>query len=548
MSRPPTSTSASSARRHSAVSHGGGAADDDLARMGYKAELPRSLSMLSVLGLSFAIMAVPYGLSTTFLYSLANGQSVTVLWGWVMLSLISICIAASLAEICSVFPTAGGVYYWAALLSTPEWAPIASWITGWLTLVGNWTVTLSINFGGAQLILSCITLWREDFVATPWQTVLMFWAVMLVTYLVNVFGSRYLDQINTMCIWWTGASVIIILVVLLAMARGGRRSGEFVFAHFDASGSGWAPGWSFFVGLLQPAYVLTGYGMVAAMCEEVQSPEREVPKAIVLSVVAAGITGLLYLIPVLFVLPDVQELLVVANGQPIGVIFKTATGSAGGGFGLLFLILGIWLFAGIGALTASSRCTYAFARDGAIPGSGLWSRVDKRFDIPLWGLTLSFLVDCLLGLIYFGSAAAFNSFTGVATICLCASYALPILVSVVRGRKAVAYASYSLGKLGFVINIITLCWVALSIVIFCMPSVLTDLTASSMNYASVVFAGFAAISMVWYFVWGRKHFAGPPILKSELAGNGVGVVVHGHDVETATKAEHGKLDEADKST
>lgn len=130
MSRPPTSTSASSARRHSALDHGGGAADDDLARMGYKAELPRSLSMLSVLGLSFAIMAVPYGLSTTFLYSLANGQSVTVLWGWVMLSLISICIAASLAEICSVFPTAGGVYYWAALLSTPEWAPIASWITG----------------------------------------------------------------------------------------------------------------------------------------------------------------------------------------------------------------------------------------------------------------------------------------------------------------------------------------------------------------------------------------------------------------------------------
>ncbi|KAG4217130.1 hypothetical protein PC116_g34389 [Phytophthora cactorum] len=60
-----------------------------------------------------------------------------------------------------------------------------------------------------------------------------------------------------------------------------KRSGEFVFAHYDASASGWPVGWSFFVGLLQPAYVLTGYGMVAAMCEEVQTPEREVPKAIV---------------------------------------------------------------------------------------------------------------------------------------------------------------------------------------------------------------------------------------------------------------------------
>jgi amino acid permease (GABA permease) len=517
------------------------AADDALAAMGYKAELPRSLSMLSVLGMSFAIMAVPYGLSTTFYISLANGQSVTILWGWVLLSIISTAIAASLAEICSVYPTAGGVYYWAALLSTPRWAPIASWITGWLTLVGNWTVTLSINFGGAQLILSAISLWNEDFVANEWQTVLCFWCVTLICYLINVFMSRYLDQINTLCIYWTGASIVIILIVLLAMSPS-KRSGEFVFAHYDASASGWPSGWSFFVGLLQPAYVLTGYGMVAAMCEEVQTPEREVPRAIVLSVVAAGITGLIFLIPILFVLPDVQTLLDVANGQPIGLIFKTATGSAAGGFGLLFLILGIWLFAGVGALTASSRCTYAFARDGAIPGSGLWSRVDQRFGIPLWALTLSAVVDCLLGLIYFGSSAAFSSFTGVATICLCTSYGLPILVSVMRGRKQLANASYSLGRIGLVTNIATLLWIVLAVFLFCMPTDLAGLDAATMNYASVVFAGFALISMVWYAVWGRRNFSGPPVLTTAMTEGGVGdgVVVKGHSLdEEATSGTEG---------
>jgi hypothetical protein len=41
-------------RHGSVVDHG---ADADLAKMGYKSDLPRSLSMLSVLGLSFAIMA-----------------------------------------------------------------------------------------------------------------------------------------------------------------------------------------------------------------------------------------------------------------------------------------------------------------------------------------------------------------------------------------------------------------------------------------------------------------------------------------------------------
>lgn len=67
------------------------------------------------------------------------------------------------------------------------------------------------------------------------------------------------------------------------------------------------------------------------------------PKAIVLSVAAAGVTGVLYLIPILFVLPDVQMLRDVANGQPIGLLFKTVTGSAAGGFGLLFLLLGMIL-------------------------------------------------------------------------------------------------------------------------------------------------------------------------------------------------------------
>ncbi|KAK8084735.1 GABA permease [Apiospora hydei] len=510
-------------RSHEAHAANDAVANDALAKMGYKSELPRSLSMLSVLGLSFAIMAVPYGLSTTFYISLANGQSVTVIWGWVLLSLLSTAIAASLAEICSVYPTAGGVYYWAALLASPKWAPIASWVTGWLTLVGNWTVTLSINFGGAQLILSAISLWDEDYVATPWQTVLMFWAVTLLCYTINVFGAKHLDLINTVCIYWTGSSIVIILIVLLAMAPE-KRSGEFVFAHYDPSISGWPSGWSFFVGLLQPAYVLTGYGMVASMCEEVQSPEREVPKAIVLSVVAAGLTGLVFLIPVLFVLPDVSILLDIANGQPIGYIFKNATGSAGGGFGLLFLILGIWLFAGVGSLTAASRCTYAFARDGAIPGSGLWKKVNTKFGIPLWALTLSAVVDCLLGLIYFGSTAAFSSFTGVATICLSTSYGLPILVSVCRGRKNIAHATFSLGKFGFVINIATLLWIVLAIFLFCMPTNLAGLNPETMNYASVVFAAFASISLLWYFVWGRKHFSGPPILQSGLAEGGVGVV------------------------
>jgi amino acid transporter len=414
------------------------------------------------------------------------------------------------------------------------------------------------------MILSAISLWQEDYVPNQWQTVMCFWgqfppfirdelqvndsviltksAVMLICMSVNIFGSKYLDLINKACLYWTGSTVIITTVALMATAdRDKRHNAEYVFTHFDASASGWPSGWAFFIGLLQAAYTLTGYGMVAAMCEEVQQPQKEVPRAMVLSVAAAGATGLVFLIPILFVLPDVKVLLSVANGQPMGLLFKLVTGSTLGGFGLLFLLLGVLFFAGVGALTAASRCTYAFARDGAIPGSRVWSKVNGRYDIPLYGLTLSTAVCCLLGLIYFGSSAAFNSFTGVATICLSTSYASPVLISVLRGRKFVKNSPFSLGKFGYLINMVTICWIVLAVVLFCMPVALPVQPATMskfpgswwvlkidewilmtrIDYASVVFAGFTSISAGWYWIRGRKAFTGPPLVMMEgYNGNG----------------------------
>lgn len=202
-------------------------------------------------------------------------------------------------------------------------------------------------------------------------------------------------------------------------------------------------------------------------------------------------------------------------------------------------------------MTAASRCTYAFARDGAIPGSRLWARVDKRFDIPLWGLVLSTVIDALLGCIYFGSTAAFNAFTGCATICLSVSYGIPILVSLLRGRKAVRHSTFSLGKFGFIINCATIVWIAPAIILFCMPTAI-PVSPKSMNYASAVFAGFALVSVVWYMIRGRKNFSGPPVqanVKHEEDGQPVGnelgrVMTEGE--HTLNGSSRGKTDPAAK--
>ena len=70
------------------------------------------------------------------------------------------------------------------------------------------------------------------------------------------------------------------------------------------------------------------------------------------------------------------------------------------------------MFATIGALTAASRCTWAFSRDGGIPGYQWWKVVNPRYGVPVNSLLLSTFVCALLGLIYLGSSAAFNAFTG----------------------------------------------------------------------------------------------------------------------------------------
>jgi amino acid transporter len=169
------------------------------------------------------------------------------------------------------------------------------------------------------------------------------------------------------------------------------------------------------------------------------------------------ICGCIFLIPLLFVMPDQEILAGLASGQPLPPIIHNAIGIPGATFALLIPLLVLGMFCGIGCTTAASRCTWAFARDGAIPGSKWWKVVNTKLDVPLNAMMLSMVVQLVLGLIYFGSSAAFNAFSGVGVICLTLSYACPIAVSLLGGRKLIAGGSFNFGVVGLVCNIIALC-------------------------------------------------------------------------------------------
>lgn len=194
--------------------------------------------------------------------------------------------------------------------------------------------------------------------------------------------------------------------------------------------------------------------MPCSMCEEVRVPATQVPKAMVGTIILNMICGFIFLVPLCFVLPPIEDLIILL--QPFPAILSYAVGNQGGAFALAIPIMVLGLMCGIGCTTASSRCCWAFARDGAIPGFQLWKKVNTKLDVPLNAMLLLMTCEILLGLIYFGSTAAFNGFSGAGVIFLTIAYVMPIVCSVIGGRKALAAGEYDFGVFGLFCNIVAI--------------------------------------------------------------------------------------------
>lgn len=101
----------------------------------YKQQLERKLTVISIIGLGFTLVGVPFGLSSTLWILLIDGGNVTMLYGWLVVGFFSICVVLSLSEIISKYPTSGGVYHFSAILSNEKYSSISSWFTGWFEVV-----------------------------------------------------------------------------------------------------------------------------------------------------------------------------------------------------------------------------------------------------------------------------------------------------------------------------------------------------------------------------------------------------------------------------
>ncbi|KAH7357510.1 amino acid/polyamine transporter I [Pyrenochaeta sp. MPI-SDFR-AT-0127] len=478
--------------------------------LGYETQLKKNRSLISTLGMALAIAAVPFGIGGPLMSSIYGGGQLSMFVGLLVVLACNGCVAVSLAELASRYPTSSGVYYWSYRLcgEHKRARKILSFLTGWFWLIGNWTITLSVNFGFASLIAATVAIYNPDWTASSWEILLIFYAICISVFIICSAGDRLLPYVDAAAGVWNFVTIIAIMIAVSIRAKQGRHSASYALGHYDSSLSGWGSGFTFFIGLLPPAYTFSAIGMVTSMTEECAVPEIEVSRAIALCIPTGGLAALLFVLPLCFTLPPLEDITLAPYGQALPYILNLIMGSKTGALILMIMILIVTFLCSISITTAASRCTWAFSRDNALPLSRLWIRVTS--DRPILALFLVTFIQMLLGLINLGSTSAFTAFVSVGVVGLAIGYLVPISISLFTGRKDVSHAKWNCGKLvGTMANMVAIVWILFELVLFSMPTVL-PVTKVSMNYASVVLVGFAGMSMGWYLLYGRKYFKGPP--------------------------------------
>src|ERR1039457_1247231 len=418
-----------------------------LAELGYKQELKRGWSGFSNFAISFSIISVLAGCFTTYGQAFNNGGPVAISIAWPLISiLILVGVAFPMSELASAFPTAGGIYYWASKLGGAGWG----WFTGWFNLIGLVAVVASVDFVCATFLMNLLGLYNVHFIFnfakaaagtdvhySAHVNFALFAAILLLHGLINVFSSHLVSMFNSISVWWHVLGVAVIVVILIAVPAH-HASFSYVFGH-RINNSGFSHNMYWFyvlpLGFLLTMYTITGYDASAHVSEETNDAAEQAPKGVWRSVFYSAVIGWIVLLALTFAVQQKDITAISGSGFPALTIITTALGSAAAKAVILISTIG-QLFCGMACVTSASRMTFAFSRDGAIPGHNLWRRLGAN-GTPSYAV----LFVCVAALVvtvpaFFpnsvGYPVAFFAVTSIAVIGLYIAYTIPVYL---RWRK-----------------------------------------------------------------------------------------------------------------
>ncbi|MGW1075192.1 amino acid permease [Streptomyces sp. NPDC002537] len=475
--------------------------EERLRELGYRQVLARRMSGFGNFAVSFTIISVLSGCMTMYGFGMRTGGPAMLMWGWVGVGAMTLVVGLAMAEVCSCYPTSGGLYFWAHRMGPERSRAAWAWFTGWFNVLGQVACTAGVDFGAASFLNAYLDL-QFGFAATPGRTIALFGGVLVVHALLNTFGVRLVAFLNAVSVWWHVSGVLLI-VGALAFVPGRHQSTSFVFTRF-VNETGWGSG--LYVGLLSllvAQYTFTGYDASAHMTEETRDAAVAGPRGIVRSIWLSWIAGFVLLAGMTYAIQDWAGEEGTETGVPPAQIFLDALGATAGKL-LLLVVIVAQLFCGMALVTANSRMIYAFSRDGGLPFSGVWCRVDPRTRTPTNAVWLAAGGALVLGLPYLVNSTAYAAVTSIATIGLYLAYAAPTLLRLRQG-DALERGPWHLGRWSRPVGVVAVSWVAVITVLFMLPQS-GPVTVDTFNYAPIAVVAVAGFAGVRWLTSARHWF------------------------------------------
>jgi amino acid transporter len=503
-----------------------------LAEMGYKQDLNRSWSGFSNFAISFSIISILAGCFTNFGAGFNNGGPISISWTWPILGAFILLIGFTMSELVSAYPTSGGIYWWASRLGGAK----AGFFTGWLNLIGLIAVTAGVSYGCATFIDLTISTYSDSYAGgySLTRVFITFLIVLAIVSVLNIFSSHLMAVMNNVSVWWhvVGAAAIVLILVFVPDQH---QSFSYVFTErFNNSGysGGSTSSLSFWFavvpfGFLLTQYTITGFDACAHLSEETASASTAAAKGIWQSIFYSVLGGYILLLAVVFAIPDAKD------GSPdnagvgaggVAYIFTQAMGNHWAAF-VLFISASAQVFCATSCMTSASRMTFAFSRDGAMPGSAIWQKLTAK-RVPANAVMLVAVVSALVTApalikVNVGTAdaplilpIAFYAVTSIAVIGLYLAFAIPIWLRWRHGESFEA-GSWNNGSKYKWMNPIAVAEIVIVSIYLMLPFVPGANPFSDsfewkfMNYAPVVTLGALLILVIWWELSAKKWFKGP---------------------------------------
>ena len=436
------------------------AADDECVECGYEPELKRTLGSFQVFAISFAFISVAVGVFSTY-DELLRGSGPVGIWTWIIAFIGQMLIALVIAQFAARIALSGSAYQWGSRLANPK----VGWFLGWLTFCYLITGFMAINSAMAsQCLMPLFNMQPNETTARIITVVLM-----VIEAVLAIASTRIVAMINSVAVAIEVSIVAVLAVALLvAVAVTGTGSTDNLVSRGVAEGTSnyFALGGGLMIAMIVGLGTLVGFDSAANMAEEAKDPFRTVPRAIVGSVAAAGVLGLLFLIALTVAITNIPE--VTASESPVAEIMRDQLGTTGE---RLFLVVIAIAFFGGGMVTLAScsRTIFAMARDSRFPAHQLMRKVDSRTQTPIPATILPVVIgiavlsalpgDALLDLITSG------------TVFPAVTYgAIVVLYLAVRKRLDHKEGGFSLGRYEMPVAIAALIWSVCALVFILAPA------------------------------------------------------------------------------